>query len=50
MEYFNLRESLSGLNAFVTEPERNDGDVDPSLQQMESRCMPHDMGRNSLHA
>ena len=30
---------IGGLDAFMTEPERNDGDVDARLQQMQSRCM-----------
>ena len=41
---------IGGLDAFMTEPERNDGDFDARLQQMQSRCMPHDMWRNSLYA
>ena len=41
---------MGGLNAFVTEPECNDGDIDARLQQMQSRRMPHDMGRNALRA
>src|SRR4029434_2104746 len=40
---------IGRLNAFMTEPERNDGDVDTSLQQMQSRGMPQHMWRNALH-
>ena len=40
---------ISRLNAFMTEPERNDGDVDTRLQQMQSRCMPL-MPRAALEA
>ena len=39
---------LSGLDAFVPEPERDDGDVDARVQEPHGCRVPEDVGRHRL--
>lgn len=39
---------VCGLNAFMSEPERNGGDVDPCLQQMHGGRVANDMRRDGF--
>jgi len=40
-----MQVGVGGLNAFVTQPERNHGDIDPALKQSYRGAVANHMGR-----